>query len=94
VVGEAGGVGAGDGQPYRLRHLLADEAGLSDAALSVEADDVHALMECCHGVEEDELDLIIDSAGGSPEAAEQMINYLRTQCSYIRRSCRFSHASR
>lgn len=53
-------------------------------ALSVEADDVHALMECCHGVSEDELDLVIHSPGGSPEAAEQFVNYLRTQFTYIR----------
>lgn len=60
------------------------KAGLNDAALSVQADDVHALMECCHSVKEDELDLVLHSPGGSPEAAEQMINYLRTQFSYIR----------
>lgn len=58
--------------------------GLNAPAFSVEGDDVHALMECCHGVEEDELDLILHSPGGSPEAAEQMVNYLRTQFRYIR----------
>jgi hypothetical protein len=60
------------------------KTGVGDTTLSVEGDDVHALMECCHGVEEDELDLIIHSPGGSPEAAEQMVNYLRTQFEYIR----------
>lgn len=60
------------------------KSGLGDTALSVEADDVHALMECCHGVQEQELDLIIHSPGGSPEAAEQMVEYLRTQFDYIR----------
>jgi hypothetical protein len=58
--------------------------GIEGPAFSVEADDVHALMECCHGVPEDELDLIIHSPGGSPEAAEQMVDYLRTQFGYIR----------
>jgi hypothetical protein len=53
-------------------------------ALSVEADDVHALMECCHDVPERELDLILHSPGGSPEAAEQFVNYLRTQFDHIR----------
>jgi hypothetical protein len=52
--------------------------------LTVEADDVHALMECCHGVSDRELDLIVHSPGGSAEAAEQMVNYLRTQFEYIR----------
>lgn len=60
------------------------KAGFNDAALTVEADDVHALMECCHGVEEDELDLIIHSPGGSAEAAEQIVEYLRSQFTYIR----------
>jgi len=60
------------------------KAGFSDPALTVEADDVHALMECCHGVNEDELDLVIHSPGGSAEAAEQMVEYLRSQFDYIR----------
>lgn len=55
------------------------KSGFSDPALTVEPDDVHALMECCNGVEERDLDLIIHSPGGSAEAAEQMLNYLRTQ---------------
>ncbi len=60
------------------------KTGLNDTALSVEADDVHALMECCHGVFERELDLIIHSPGGAPEAAQQMVDYLRTQFDHIR----------
>jgi hypothetical protein len=57
---------------------------LADAAVAVEADDVHALMECCHDVDLRELDLILHSPGGTPEAAEQILNYLRTQFDYIR----------
>ena len=45
---------------------------------------MHAFMECCHGVAERELDLILHSPGGSAEAAEQTLNYLRTQFDYIR----------
>jgi hypothetical protein len=60
------------------------KGGIGGTALSVEADDVHAMMECCHDVPERELDLIIHSPGGSPEAAEQILNYLRTQFDYIR----------
>src|ERR1700730_11718641 len=51
---------------------------------AIEGSDVHALMEVCHNVPDRELDLIIHSPGGSAEAAEQMINYLRTQFDYIR----------
>lgn len=60
------------------------KSGFNDPAMTVEADDVHALMECSHGVTERELDLIIHSPGGSAEAAEQVVNYLRTQFDYIR----------
>jgi Serine dehydrogenase proteinase len=46
---------------------------------AVHSGDVHALMEACHEVEDRQLDLIIHSPGGSGQAAEQMVNYLRTQ---------------
>ena len=60
------------------------KSGFGDQTLAVEGDDVHALMECCHGVAERELDLIVHSPGGSAEAAEQMVDYLRTQFDHIR----------
>lgn len=60
------------------------KSGFSDPAFTVEADDVHALMECCHSVSEKELDLVLHSPGGSAEAAEQVLNYLRTQFDYVR----------
>ena len=61
---------------YASGWLRKDGSGI-DA--SVTSADVHALMESCHGVEDRRVDLIIHSPGGSPTAAEQMINYLRTQ---------------
>jgi Serine dehydrogenase proteinase len=51
---------------------------------SVEGSDVHGFMECCYGVKERELDLILHSPGGSPQAAEQILEYLRTRFDYIR----------
>ncbi len=60
------------------------KSGFNEPAYTVEADDVHALMECCHSVPERELDLVLHSPGGSAEAAEQVLNYLRTQFDYIR----------
>jgi hypothetical protein len=51
---------------------------------SVGPADVHALMEVCHGAEDRKLDLILHSPGGSGQAAEQMLNYLRTQFDEIR----------
>jgi hypothetical protein len=59
-------------------------AGQANTVHSMEPGDVHGLMEVCHDVDEDELDLIIHSPGGSPEAAEQMLEYLRSQFTYIR----------
>lgn len=50
----------------------------------VNANDVHACMETCYRNPGGDLDLIIHSPGGSAESAEQIVNYLRTQFSYIR----------
>jgi hypothetical protein len=51
---------------------------------SVEGSDVHGFMECCYGVGQRELDLVLHSPGGSPQAAEQILEYLRTRFDYIR----------
>jgi len=60
------------------------QGGKEALAHSVEGADVHGLMEVCYQVEKRELDLILHSPGGSPQAAEQMLEYLRTQFDYIR----------
>ena len=41
-------------------------------------------MEVCHGMERDQLDLILHSPGGSAEAAESIISYLRQHFSTMR----------
>lgn len=41
--------------------------------------DVHAFMEVIHGLESDELDLILHSPGGSAETAEQIVEYIRSK---------------
>ena len=58
--------------------------GQQDPNLLVQPGDVHALMETCYQVPDRKLDLIIHSPGGSGTAAEQMIDYLRTQFDHIR----------
>jgi len=58
--------------------------GRGAASLSVEGSDVHAMMEVCHGLEPKKLDLILHSPGGNAQAAEQVIEYLRTQFDHIR----------
>lgn len=59
-------------------------SGRDDVDYAVVGGDVHAFMEVCHQVDEEELDLILHSPGGSPGAAEQIVNYLRSQFRYIR----------
>ena len=53
-------------------------------AMSVNLGDIQGFMEACYGVPEKELDLIITSPGGSPDAAESIMAYLRTQFDHIR----------
>lgn len=58
--------------------------GKGGVQISVTGEDVHGFMEVCRDVPERKLDLIVHSPGGSPEAAEQIVEYLRTQFDYIR----------
>lgn len=59
--------------------------GASDSpSFAVRPDDVHALMETCRGMPDEDLDLILHTPGGSLEAAEQMLNYLRSQFRSVR----------
>ena len=53
-------------------------------SLVVTLSDVQGFMEACSGVQERELDLLITSPGGSPDAAESIMGYLRTQFDHIR----------
>ena len=50
---------------------------------SITDEDIHALMEVTHGLRGN-LDLILHSPGGSPDAAEAMVAYLRTRFDNIR----------
>jgi hypothetical protein len=52
--------------------------------ISIAFGDVHGLMETTHKIKEKSLDLIIHSPGGSPEAAEAIVTYLRSIFSNIR----------
>ncbi len=53
-------------------------------ALSIGDEDIQAFMEVTQGVEGDGLDLILHSPGGSPEATEGVVSYLRSRFSHIR----------
>jgi hypothetical protein len=54
-------------------------------ATSIVDEDVHGLMEVVSGLKRSQhLDLILHSPGGSPDAAEMMVHYLRQKFDHIR----------
>ena len=53
-------------------------------SVSISDEDMQAFMEVSHGLENDGLDLILHSPGGSPEAAEAIVSYLRSRFADIR----------
>lgn len=57
---------------------------VSPELISISNEDTHALMETVHGISGPALDLILHSPGGSPSAAEAMVQYLRTRFDDIR----------
>ena len=54
------------------------------ADLQIGLQDIPGFMEAASNVEEKELDLIIHSPGGSAEAAESVVTYLRKRFNHIR----------
>ncbi len=61
------------------------KAGTLDPDLvSIVAEDIQGLMEVMHGVAGGKLDIILHSPGGSPEAAESIVSYLRSKFTDVR----------
>jgi hypothetical protein len=58
--------------------------GIPVGVLRITVDDIQGFMTCLNGLKGDKLDLILHSPGGSLEAAEQLVQYLRAKYSYIR----------
>jgi len=52
--------------------------------VSISEEDVHGLMEVFHGLSSGKLDLIVHSPGGSPEATEAIVSYIRSKYSEVR----------
>ena len=52
--------------------------------ISITNEDIQGFMSSLHGLKRDKLDLILHSPGGSLEAAEQIVNYLRSKYKHIR----------
>jgi hypothetical protein len=70
---------------YATRWTVAGgNQGIPSAMLSISPGDIQGFMEALHGIKETELDLIIHSPGGSAEAAEAIVLYLRAKFNHIR----------
>ncbi len=52
--------------------------------ISINEEDIHAMMEVLHGLKGPSLDLILHSPGGSAEATEAIVSYLRSKFLDIR----------
>jgi hypothetical protein len=59
-------------------------AGVPPGMLSIGPNDIHGFMEAVHGLTGSNLDLILHSPGGSAEAAEAVVLYLRSKFNHIR----------
>ncbi len=57
---------------------------VSPDLLSINDEDLQGLMEVTHGIDNPNLDLILHSPGGTIEAAEALVLYLRSKFSHIR----------
>ena len=52
--------------------------------ISINDEDVHAFMEAVHGLKGDDLDLVLHTGGGSAEATDAIVSYLRQKFKSIR----------
>lgn len=59
-------------------------SGIGPEVFSIVLNDMQGFMSALHGLKGTKLDLILHSPGGSLEAAEQIVNYLRSKYDYIR----------
>lgn len=57
---------------------------LPSGIVSINNDDVQGFMSALHGLKGESLDLFLHSSGGSLDAAEQLVNYLRAKYKHIR----------
>jgi hypothetical protein len=68
---------------YAVRWLQGVPPG-GESLVSISDEDIQGLMATVQGHKTNELDLILHSPGGSPEAAESIVHYLRSKFTHIR----------
>lgn len=61
-----------------------DWFGKGGPASSITLEDMQAMMEVCRDLEGPNLDIVLHSPGGSPEAAASIVRYLRRKFTHIR----------
>jgi len=69
---------------YATRWTISGPSNASPSSLSISAGDVAAFMEAVYGIQEKSLDILIHSPGGSAEAADAIVTYLRSKFDKIR----------
>jgi hypothetical protein len=70
---------------YATRWTMPTPVGIfPPAMLSITQNDIHGFMEAVYGLTDRSLDLIIHSPGGSAEAAEAIVLYLRSKFDHVR----------
>ena|SRR2546428_167733 len=60
------------------------DPNIAPQLVSIIDEDVQGLMEVIHGISESKLDLILHSPGGSLDAVEAFVLYLRSKFAHIR----------
>jgi hypothetical protein len=60
------------------------QGGVEPEVISITPEDVQGFMEVVHGLTGDTLDLVVHSPGGSAEATESIVTYLRSKFRDIR----------
>jgi hypothetical protein len=61
-----------------------DWFGKGGPAASITLEDMQGMMEVCKDLHGPNLDILLHSPGGSPEAAASIVRYLRTKFSHVR----------
>lgn len=69
---------------YCTAYTTPQSNGVPSEALSLITGDIQGFMTALHNMDNDKLDIIVHSPGGSVEAVDQIMSYLRTKYSHIR----------
>jgi hypothetical protein len=69
---------------YASAFSLTMKPGIPGVTMAVSLDDIQSMMSAVHGLRNENLDIVLHSPGGSMEATEQIVSYLRAKYRHIR----------